>query len=202
MRRPFALSIDPSCLLAGAGVWPHDHSTPERGPAFTCLSILIETTSPVVIKDSIAFRGWMLAGHALLVAWWRHETYDLAFDEAAEGGCSLVAPTGSNGLVADGQSRPRQACRSNRRRQINNAGIAGPEQLISCRHLLVVDEDLALPALPLLVVRPGGRCGSGTEQDIPIGEKSLNRRRSCMRSLFKPSHSRCESVQPFTICST
>ena len=67
----------------------------------------------------------------------------------------------------------RKPDRRHRRRQIEAARIARPEELVGGRHFVAIDEDGALMALALLVMREGGGRGGRAEQHVPLFEKRI-----------------------------
>src|SRR5215467_12583589 len=104
------------------------------------------------------------AAFFLFIAGRWHEPTDLALDEAAERGRPFVVSARGDGLIAHRQAGPRQPGRTNRRGQVHNTRIPGPEELVCRRHTLIVDGNRPLPALTFLVMWPSCRSSGRAEQ--------------------------------------
>src|SRR5437667_4197 len=97
---------------------------------------------------------------------WRHEGLELALEQPREGQTREVAVLRADDLHADRQPCGREAAGRRRRRQVRHPGVAGPEQMIGHAHLRAVDDDGAIVALAVLVVREGRDAGQRAEQQI------------------------------------
>src|SRR5690349_4486951 len=96
----------------------------------------------------------------------RPETADRLGEETGEGDRRAVLEIGADDLDADRQPLARQADRRSGPRQIRQAGETGPEELVVVVLFAPIDEDRALDAVALLVVREGGGGGDRAEQHV------------------------------------
>src|SRR5712691_3088586 len=86
----------------------------------------------------------------------RHERLELLLDQSGKADAGAVVILRPDDLDADRQALLGESDRRDRRGQVDEAGIAGPEQLVGGRDHLAVHLDGALVALAGVIVRAGG----------------------------------------------
>src|SRR5580704_10562387 len=96
--------------------------------------------------------SWLMSSFSA-VGRWRFEAAIFLLQQLGEGDGRVVAILRADDLHADRQSVRRLTDRHRRGGQQGHARIAGPEDLVDYRHLLVVDHDGAQMAQALLIVR-------------------------------------------------
>src|SRR5439155_3008230 len=111
----------------------------------------------------------------LFVAGRRHEAAERRLDQLCERKGGLVPPLRRDRLIADRKPRAREARRTDRRGQIDQPRIPGPEQLVGRRNLLAIHRNAPPPALALVrvVMRKRRGCGDRAEQDVVVLEERV-----------------------------
>src|SRR5262245_5611439 len=100
-----------------------------------------------------------------------HEGLKLALEMLRERQARQVAELRPDALDGDRQPARGEPARCGRRRQVERAAVAGPEQWIGDGDAPAVDEHGALVALSRVVVGQRGGRGNGAEQQIVLREE-------------------------------
>src|SRR5213593_4672833 len=119
------------------------------------------------------------------VAGRRHEGLELALELSRERQAPQVAELRPDDLDADRKPARREPARRGGRGQEERAAVAGPEQVVGDGDALTVDDQAALVAFALVIVRKRRGAGDGAEEQVVLREELRPRAPHAMARLVR-----------------